>query len=121
MSRNKDRAGADAYCKEQKMVLFAIDTNETQIALFKELAALSTASMTYRVDGVQRADWSWYYEGDALAYFGLMWRSTEEPYLDYNTMVVTNKDADIDLYRPTYGIDRVRPSDLLPFICEFTE
>lgn len=115
---------ADDYCRSIGMKLFVLDSEETQTSLFNELFdLLDKYSMTFRVDGVQDdEDGLWYYDdGKTPASSDLSWRVSSDPFLDWNTLVVTNTAFPLKVYLPTYTIDMVPAGKTCPFICEFLE
>lgn len=89
------QADADSYCRSNNMVLFQIDSDNTQTQLFSFLETnLAGSNFVFRVDGLRDevGDNNWYYYsyGKAPAFSGLQWILSSDTKQGLNSLIVTN-------------------------------
>lgn len=123
------QSDADAYCKANNMVLFQIDSDNTQQALFAFLTSAVSQDAVFRVDGIRdeatatggTGNWYYYSYGKADAFAGLDWLVGADTLDGLNTMVVTNMAFPLSKAIPTWKVDGLEPTYEFNIICEYKE
>lgn len=105
------------------MKLFVIDSDITQIALFKALyPKYLTVDAVFTVDGtrdIPTGNWYSYSYGQVASFAGLNWLINSDTYTGWTTMVVTNLAWPMPKAIPTFKVDGLDATLTFPFICEY--
>jgi hypothetical protein len=131
MTTSMTQPEADAACKAgstagKQMLLFQIDSDDTQNSIFAVLdtnLGKNGYNYAFRVDGLRdTADGNWYYYdfGQAPAFAGLKWYFTSDTLTGYDSLVITNMAWPANKLVQSPAVDGIQNElDLVPVLCQY--